>query len=151
RCINRTQLGVPFPCPGGAMKLAKSLVVGSLIAAGAIAVPAAYAATAPPPTGYLKICKAAASSAVTRSYQFTVSGLKDPVTVPVGKCGGSIPTTLRRVTVTEVAKPGFVVSKIAAKPDGRLVSADRGTRKAVVKVPAGNVTSQSVVTFTNSV
>ncbi len=133
------------------MKLAKTLVVGGIIAAGAIAVPAAYAATAPPPTGYVKICKAAASSAVTGSYSFTVSGVKDPVVVPVGGCSKSIATTLRRVTVTEVAKDGFVVSKIATKPDGRTVSSSLALRKAVVKVPAGNVTSQTVVTFTNKV
>jgi hypothetical protein len=44
-----------------------------------------------------------------------------------------------------------VVSKIATKPDGRTVSADKAKRTTVVKVPAGNTTSQTVVTFTNKV
>ena len=133
------------------MRIVKALVIGGVIAAGAVAVPAAYAATTPPPTGFVKICKAGASTAVTGSFSFTVTGVKDPVAVPVGGCSKSIATTLRRVTVTEVARTGFVAAKIAAKPDGRLVSANVAKATADVKVPAGNVTSQTVVTFTNKV
>jgi hypothetical protein len=138
--------------PENRRRLVKTLIVSGALAAGAVAVPAAYAATtAPPPAGFVKICKAAASPAVTGSYTFTVSGIKDPVTVAVGKCSASIKTTDRRVTITETAKAGFVVGKIVAKPEGRLVSADLKAGKTTVKVPAGNVTSQTVVTFTNKV
>jgi hypothetical protein len=133
-------------------RLVKTLIVGGALAAAVVAVPAAYAATAaPPPAGFVTICKAAASPAVTGSYTFTVSGIKTPVTVAVGKCSAPIKTTDRRVTITETAKAGFAVSKIATKPEGRLVSADLKAGKTTVKVPAGNVTSQTVVTFTNRV
>jgi hypothetical protein len=133
-------------------RLVKALVIGGALAVAGVTIPAAYAATAaPPPVGYVKICKVAATTAVTGSFQFTVTGVKDPVAVPVGKCSKPIATTLRRVTVTEVARAGFVVGRIAARPDGRLVSKDLAARKAVVKVPAGGVTSGTKVIFTNKV
>lgn len=133
-------------------RLAKTLLIGGVLAAGAVAVPAAYAAaTAPSPVGFVKICKAGASTTVTGNFSFTVTGIKDPVVVPVGGCSKPLPTTLRRVTVTEVARAGFVTAKIAAKPDGRLVSASIAKSTADVKVPAGNTTSATVVTFTNKV
>ncbi|OLB80514.1 MAG: hypothetical protein AUI14_06460 [Actinobacteria bacterium 13_2_20CM_2_71_6] len=126
------------------------MVVGGAVAIGAVAVPAAYAATTPP-TGFVKICKVGASASVTGSFQFTVTGVKDPVTVPVGGCSKSIATTLRRVTITEAARSGFVAANIAAKPDGREVSKDVAKATVTVKVPAGGVTSQTTITFTNKV
>ncbi len=132
-------------------KLGKTLLIGGALAAGAVAVPAAYAATTPPPVGFVKICKVGASPAVTGNFSFTVTGMKDPVVVPVGGCSKPLPTTLRRVTVTEAARTGFVAAKITAKPDGRLVSSSVAKATAEVKVPAGNLTSATVVTFTNKV
>ena len=134
----------------GRHRLTKLLVVGGAVAIGAVAVPAAYAATTPP-TGFVKICKVGASASVTGSFQFTVTGVKDPVTVPVGGCSKSIATTLRRVTITEAARSGFVAANIAAKPDGREISKDVAKATVTVKVPAGGVTSQTTVTFTNKV
>ena len=71
----------------GRRRLLKLTIVGGVLAAGVAAVPFAYAATAPPPpTGFVKICKAGATAAVTGSFQFTVSGVTGAVTVPVGAC-----------------------------------------------------------------
>ncbi|OLB81172.1 MAG: hypothetical protein AUI14_04270 [Actinobacteria bacterium 13_2_20CM_2_71_6] len=128
------------------------MVVGGAVAVAAVAVPAAYAATTPAtPTGFVKICKAGASTAVIGSFQFTVSGVTGPVTVPVGGCSKSIEVASRRVTVSEVGRAGFVLASVATTPDGRLISSNLATGKATVKVPAGNETSQTVVTFTNKV
>ncbi len=137
--------------PAGRYRLFKLLIVGGVVAGGAAAVPVAYAATAPTPTGFVKICKAGATTAVTGSFQFTVSGVTGTVTVPVGTCSKSIEVAHGEVTVTEVARAGFVLGAVAAKPDGRLVSSNLTTGKATVKVPAGNTTSQTTVTFTNKV
>jgi hypothetical protein len=126
-------------------------IVGGIAAAAVAAVPVAYAATAPPPSGFVTICKAGATAAVTGDFQFTVSGVTGTVTVPVGKCSKPIEVRTRRVTITETARTGFVLGSVKAKPDGRLVSADVAHGKAVVKVPAGNVTSGTTVTFTNKV
>jgi hypothetical protein len=132
-------------------RLLKLTIAGGVLVGGAVAVPVAYAATAPPPTGFVKICKAGASAAVTGSFQFTVSGVAGTVTVPVGGCSKSIEVKDRRVLVTEVARAGFVLGKVSSKPDGRIESASLATGKVTVKVPAGNVTSQTTVTFTNKV
>src|SRR6266545_1917941 len=137
--------------PAGRYRLFKLLIVGGVVAGGAAAVPVAYAATAPTPTGFVKICKAGATTAVTGSFQFTVSGVTGTVTVPVGTCSKSIEVAHGEATVTEVARAGFVLGAVAAKPDGRLVSSNLTTGKATVKVPAGNTTSQTTVTFTNKV
>src|SRR2546430_6732313 len=88
----------------GRHRLTKLLVVGGAVAIGAVAVPAAYAATTPP-TGFVKICKVGASASVTGSFQFTVTGVKDPVTVPVGGGSESIPTTPRRGAISPAAPP----------------------------------------------
>src|SRR5438270_14069587 len=119
----------------GRRRLLKLTIVGGILTAGVAAVPFAYAATAPPPpTGFVKICKAGASAAVTGSFQFTVSGVAGTVPVPVGGCSKSIEVADRRVTVTEVARAGFVLGKVTAAPDGRLVSANLAAGKATVKV-----------------
>lgn len=136
----------------GRRRLLKLTIVGGILTAGVAAVPFAYAATAPPPpTGFVKICKAGATAAVTGSFQFTVSGVTGAVTVPVGACSKPIAVTDRRVVVAEVARAGFVLGKVTAAPDGRLIDANLATGKATVKVPAGNVTSATTVTFTNKV
>src|SRR5207248_2665069 len=144
----------------GRHRLTKLLVVGGAVAIGAVAVPAAYAATTPP-TGFVKICKVGASASVTGSFQFTVTGVKDPVTVPVGGCSKSIATTVRRVSSSEAAGAGFDPANSAANPDGRevstdlaeaavtgvgtLVSSDTASGTAVVKVASGATT----VSYTN--
>ena len=129
-------------------RLVKSLVAGTALAAGVIGVQV-VAHAAIPQTGYLKICKAAAGPGVTGSFQFTVSGVKSVVTVPVGGCSASIVAPQGQVTVTEIAQVGIAVADVTASPVGRLVSKAPSARKAVVKVPAGSVASQTVVTFTN--
>jgi hypothetical protein len=131
-------------------RLLKMTIVGGVLAAGVAAVPMAYAATTPP-TGFVKICKAGATAAVTGTFQFTVSGVTGAIAVPVGGCSKPIAVTDRRVVVAEVARTGFVLGRVTAKPDGRLVDANLATGKATVKVPAGNVTSGTTVTFTNKV
>ena len=129
-------------------RLVKSLVAGTALAAGVIGVQV-VAHAAIPQTGYLKICKAAAGPGVTGSFQFTVSGVKSVVTVPVGGCSASIVAPQGQVTVTEIAQVWIAVADVTASPVGRLVSKAPSARKAVVKVPAGSVASQTVVTFTN--
>jgi hypothetical protein len=134
---------------GKRRRLIQLAVVGGAVAAAAVALPTAYAATTP--TGFVQVCKAGASTAVTGSFQFTVSGVSAPVTVPVGGCSAPIKVNHGTATVTEVARSGFTLAAVTATPDGRLVSANLATRKATVKVNAGNETSRTVVTFTNKV
>src|SRR5439155_318133 len=128
--------------------LLKLTIVGGVLAAGVAAVPFAYAATAPaPPTGFVKICKAGATAAVTGSFQFTVSGVTGAVTVPVGACSKPIAVTDRRVVVTEAAATGVAVTAITVKGVSTLVSSDVAKGSAVVKVASG----ATDVSFTNKV
>src|SRR5256714_15675895 len=99
----------------GRHRLTKLLVVGGAVAIGAVAVPAAYAATTPP-TGFVKICKVGASASVTGSFQFTVTGVKDPVTVPVGGGSKSIAPTPRPGTITPAGPSRVAPAHTAAKP-----------------------------------
>src|SRR2546423_11113367 len=132
----------------GRHRLTKLLVVGGAVAIGAVAVPAAYAATTPP-TGFVKICKVGASASVTGSFQFTVTGVKDPVTVPVGGCSKSIATTLRRGTITEAARSGVLAANIAAKPDRREISKDLPKATVTPQGPARRANSHTTVPLTN--
>jgi hypothetical protein len=126
--------------------MAVLVAIGAAVAAMVI-IPVAYAVTTP--TGFVKICKAASGPGVTGSFQFKVQGVATPVAVPVGGCSKSIKVASGRVTVTEVEQVDFDVVAVGTDPVGRVVSANLAARKATVKVPAGSVKSQTVVTFTN--
>jgi hypothetical protein len=136
---------------GNRRRLIRAAIVGGALVAAAVAVPAAYAATAPVPTGFVQICKAGATTTVTGSFQFTISGVSAQVTVPVGGCSAPVKVNHGTATVTEVARAGFTLAAVAATPSDRLVSKDLATGKATVKVNAGNETSRTIVKFTNKV
>jgi hypothetical protein len=106
-------------------------------------------AVPPPPTGYLEICKKAATGAVTGNFQFVVKGVT--YTVPVGACSPAISLPAGNVTITELARSGFALTGVTTSPSGRLVSTSLATRSAVVKIVAGSVATQTIATFTNSV
>jgi uncharacterized repeat protein (TIGR01451 family) len=101
----------------------------------------------PPSKGYLEICKAASGTGVTGNFQFKVEG--KTYTVPVGACSAVIQVTAGNVTVTEVARAGSQLVSVTTSPAARLVSVSLATRSAVVKVVKGNVSTQTIVTFTN--
>lgn len=135
-------------------RIAKLVIVGGVLVGGIVAVPMAYAATTPEPNGgFVKICEVGATKAVTGSFTFTVSGVKGTTTVAVGTCSKpiSVVDVTRPVTVTQVARTGFVLNSVKTTPVGRLVSANLTTGKAAVKVPSGSVASATTVTFTNKV
>jgi hypothetical protein len=129
--------------------LPKAAVAGVVLAGSVAAAQVAHAASAAPQTGFIKICKAASGAGVTGDFQFTVSGVKDPVTVPVGGCSKSVVAPSGQVTIAETAQVGVAVAAITTDPVGRLVSRNLAARKASVKVPAGSVASQTIVTFAN--
>jgi hypothetical protein len=108
------------------------------------------ASAAPQPTkGILEICKAASGPGVGGFFGFKVQGRPGVIEVPVGYCSHPIELNPGQVTVTEVGRPGFSVEAIATVPVGRLVRGDRNARSALVRVEAGGVRNQTMVTFTN--
>jgi hypothetical protein len=127
--------------------LPKLLVSGVAAIVGLVAVPAAFATGTP--TGFLEVCKTASGSGVSGSFQFTVAGVADVVTVPVGGCSQPIEVAAGSVVVTEKERAGFAVADVTAAPADRLVSKNPAARTATVTVVAGAVGTQTIVTFSN--
>lgn len=105
----------------------------------------------PPAAGVLEICKVAAGTGVGGSFEFTVTGLATRVTVPVGGCSKALTLPAGNVVVAEVARPGFLLESVTASPADRLVSSDVPGGKVTVKIVAGTVANQTIVTFKNKV
>ncbi len=109
------------------------------------------AAAAPAPTGVLEICKKADNSNGTVSGSYTFTFANRSVTVPVGYCSGPLTLPTGNLTVTEVAKSGIRISACATRPIARLVKCDPGNSLAVVKIVAGGVSNETLLTITNKV
>jgi uncharacterized repeat protein (TIGR01451 family) len=108
-------------------------------------------AAAPAPTGVLEICKKADNSNGTVSGSYTFTFANRSVTVPVGYCSGPLTLPTGNLTVTEVAKSGIRISACATRPVDRLAKCDPGNSLAVVKIVAGGVSNETLLTITNRV
>lgn len=118
-----------------------------LVAVVLLGAPAGVVALQGPGTGYVEICKEASGPNVGGVFRFTVGGITTDV--PVGACSPAVEVPAGTVTVTEAERPGISVSGIRTLPDSRLVSADLANRLARIRVVAGDVSTQTAVTFTN--
>jgi hypothetical protein len=125
----------------------KRAVVGVLLGLLFMAVPALVLA-AVPGTGFVEVCKNAAGPGVGGSFTFDVGG--HTVTVPVGACAHPVEVPAGTITITEHAQPGMVVTDISTFPGARMISRDLGARSVTVAVAAGDVSTQTVVTFANA-
>ncbi len=102
--------------------------------------------------GYLEVCKDAADGYVWgNTFNFTVTGDGANTTVPVavGACSQAIEIPNANggpVTVTEHEYAPFAVSKISGPT---VISSNTVDATALVGVTAGNVSTESIVTFTN--
>jgi hypothetical protein len=105
-------------------------------------------------TGYVEVCKnAAPGSGLTGSFQFTITGamgFSDVVSVPVGACSDSIQVPAGSVQVQETGDAATYVVSITSVPDGSLTSSDLDSATATVSVAAGDVSTESIVTFVDS-
>jgi hypothetical protein len=105
-------------------------------------------------TGFLEVCKNSdAASPVTGSFTFDVSGAlgyTNKVTVPVGACSQSFAVPAGTLDVQEEGSPAVTVTKIAATPSADLLSANLTTDDAKVAVVAGDISHETIVSFTNA-
>jgi hypothetical protein len=99
-----------------------------------------------PRQGSLTICKAKKNGA-KGDFTFTVEDRT--VTVAAGQCSPSIRVLAGDVTVTEVPSIGYALANCTTVPSGRLVACHRQAGQAVVRVAAGGIAKQTIVTFTN--
>ena len=127
--------------------VATAFVAAATLGASVIGASVANATTTT--TGVLEVCKKASGAGVNGNFTFTVSGVNGSISVPVDGCSKPITVPAGEVTVTEGAKENFVVEAIATAPADRLVTKDLAARTAKVKVVAGDVANQTIVTFTN--
>ena len=106
-------------------------------------------------TGSVEICKALAPGETTIAagtlFTFTVSGVASPITVPAGACSAPFDVPVGNATITETVRANTAVVGISvnAPNQGRLVSSSLGLRQAVIAVPEGGISDQTVVNFVN--
>jgi hypothetical protein len=104
-------------------------------------------------TGFVEVCKrAAANSGLTGSFQFTITGamgFAQTVSVPVGACSNSLQVPAGQVQISESGDAATFVTAITAQPSNALISSDLNAASAVISVPAGDVSTESIATFTN--
>lgn len=103
-------------------------------------------------SGYIEVCKQAADPYVTGSFDFTISapGFSTTRSVLVGQCTPPIQVPAGNVGVSEAQRAPFSVSGIAVVPANRLVSSNASNATTTVVVPAGDSSTESLVTFTNA-
>lgn len=106
---------------------------------------------APVSTGIIEICKRADNSngPVTGRYTFTFAGRS--VSVPVGTCTGPLKVPAGYLTVHEVAKTGTRISACTTRPMNRLARCDAANSLAVIRILAGGVSNETLLTITNRI
>jgi hypothetical protein len=105
-------------------------------------------------TGYVEVCKnAAPGSGLTGSFEFTITGamgFSDVVSVPVGACSDSIQVPAGQVQVQETGDAATYVVSISTVPAANLISSDLDSATANVAIAAGDVSTETIVTFVDS-
>jgi hypothetical protein len=81
---------------------------------------------------------------------FAIAGQAGTVTVPVGACSSAIQLPDGPAAITEIPQPGSSLISVLTFPDDRLISFDPTTDTAVVLTVAGDISNETVVTFTNA-
>ena len=81
---------------------------------------------------------------------FAIAGQAGTVTVPVGACSSAIQLPDGSATITEIPQPGSSLISVLTFPDDRLISFDPTSDTAVVLTVAGDISNETVVTFTNA-
>jgi hypothetical protein len=104
-------------------------------------------------TGFLQICKVAGSGVtVGTNFTFNVGGTTITVpagAAPSGSCSQAIQLPAGQAVITEVSQAGVTLTGVSASPTGRLVTFSLTDSTAAVTIVAGDVSTQTVVTFTN--
>jgi hypothetical protein len=77
-------------------------------------------------------------------------GFTATTTVPVGACSNSLLVPAGPVTVTESGDARTFVTAIDVQPASALVSSDLTNATATLTITAGDVSKETIVTFTNS-
>jgi len=125
--------------------LRRAAVLFGIAAVGVLAV-GAQAASA----NVIEICKSSANGMSGRSFQFSVTGAANTITVNGGRCSGPINVgALTQTTITEAqSNPPTDVYATTVRPSLRKVSENLASRSVTVTTGA-TTSSETLVTFTN--
>ena len=101
--------------------------------------------------GLIEICKDdSPAGSLNGLATFDIAGQPGTVAVPVGACSSAIQLPNGFATITELAQPGTTLLGVSAFPSDRLISFDATTATAVVLIVAGDISTETVITFTNA-
>jgi hypothetical protein len=101
--------------------------------------------------GFIEICKDDSPvGSLSGVSTFAIAGQTGTVAVPVGACSSAITLPDGFATITELPQPGAVLLNVSVFPSDRLVSFDAASASAVVLIVAGDISNETVITFTNA-
>jgi PEP-CTERM motif len=101
--------------------------------------------------GLIEICKDdSPAGSLSGLSNFAIAGQAGTVAVPVGACSPAIQLPDGFATIRELPQPGTTLIGVFTFPNDRLISFDTTTASAVVLIVPGDISTQTVVTFTNA-
>ena len=101
--------------------------------------------------GLIEICKdASPAGSLSGLSTFTIAGQPGTVAVLVGACSPAIQLPNGFATITELPQAGMTLIGVSTFPGDRLISFDATTQSAVVLIVAGDISTETVITFTNA-
>jgi len=101
--------------------------------------------------GFIEICKNDSPvGSLSGVSNFTIAGQAGTVGVLVGACSPAIQLPDGFATITELTQPGATLLGVSAFPGDSLISFDTATASAVVLIAPGDVSTETVITFTNT-
>ncbi len=101
--------------------------------------------------GFIEICKdASPAGSLSGLSTFTIAGQPGTVGVLVGACSPAIQLPDGFATIAELLQPGAILLSVSTFPGDRLISFDATTESAVVLIVAGDISTQTAITFTNA-
>ncbi len=101
--------------------------------------------------GMIEICKDdSPAGSLSGVADFTIAGQAGTVVVPVGACSPAIQLPDGFATITELPQSGSILLSVSVFPNDRLISFDAATDSAVVLITPGDISTETVITFTNA-
>ena len=101
--------------------------------------------------GFIEICKdSVPAGALSGLFSFTVAGQTGTFAAPVGACTPAFQLPNGPAFISEVPKAGVTIFGVSTFPTSRLDSFDPITGTAKVEIVAGDISTQTVVTFANT-
>ena len=100
--------------------------------------------------GFIEICKDDSPDASLSGLStFAIAGQAGTVAVLVGACSPALQLPDGFATITELPQSGTTLLSVFTFPNDRLISFDPITRSAVVLITPGDISTETVITFTN--